>query len=211
MVCSMLVGMDKSNRSIAAAHKQEHVKLEEAQQKIVTLEESHQQIEAELADTKEQLDKFIEPTECNIATAPLYNIPLSEELQQYTYDQCLYYGIEDYYEIALAIMWQESNYTTDVVSSTNDYGIMQINKCNHNELYDVLNIVDIMDPKDNIQSGIYILHNLVKRSDDVHQVLVSYNMGPTRCKQLRAEGIYSSKYSRGVMDKAELILTNNYK
>ena len=39
---------------------------------------------------------------------PYYDIPLSKELQLYTYTKCEDLGIGNYYELVLAMMWQES-------------------------------------------------------------------------------------------------------
>jgi len=59
----------------------------------------------------------------------LYDVPLSEELQHYTQDLCKQYNVS--FPLVLAIMTKESTFRPDVVSGTDDYGIMQINSCNH--------------------------------------------------------------------------------
>ena len=70
----------------------------------------------------------------------LYDIQLSEELQHYTQDVCEEYGVS--YPLVIAIMKKESGFLPDAVSATNDYGIMQINGCNHEWLEGVLGITD---------------------------------------------------------------------
>ena len=63
-----------------------------------------------------------------------YDIPLSNELQEYTEDVCREYNIDE--KLVFAIIGRESAYQPDVISDTNDYGLMQINICNHTyELY----------------------------------------------------------------------------
>jgi hypothetical protein len=88
-------------------------------------------LSAALLESENRLRVFVDTNEVRTSAAPIYNIELSEELQEYTYAMCLNYGIVDHYELVLAMMWHESNFTPDVISRTNDYGIMQINVCNH--------------------------------------------------------------------------------
>lgn len=127
----------------------------------------------------------------------LYDVPLSEELQNYTQDACEEYGVS--YTLALAVMNQESRYQADAVSKTNDYGIMQINRGNHKWLEDELGITDWFDPEQNILAGVYVLSQF-SEYEDPHQILMSYNCGPTGAKKLWADGIYSTAYSRAVVE-----------
>lgn len=135
----------------------------------------------------------------------IYDVPLSEELQRYTQDVCEEYGVS--YPLVIALMKKESEFLPDTVSATNDYGIMQINQGNHEWLEVELGITDWFDPQQNILAGVYVLSQLNKY-EDVHQILMSYNCGPSGAKRLWAEGIYSTAYSRAVveiMDGLEVI------
>lgn len=152
-----------------------------------------------------ELNKLVEPAQFDVNPAPLYNIPLSDDLQEYTYNTCRYYGIEDYYELVLATMAHESNFDPDVISSTNDYGLMQINACNHSYLKETLGFVDIMDEKNNIESGIYMLSDYLHEYEDPHQALMVYNMGPSNAREQWQRGNYSSAYSRAVLQKLESV------
>lgn len=135
-------------------------------------------------------------------TVMIYDIPLSEELQEYTYDLCQEYGVD--YELVLAMMEYESSYRVEVISKTNDYGLMQINTCNHRWLKEELGIEDFLDAKQNILAGVYILSQLTARcGEDTNKVLMSYNFGEPDASGLWDQGIYSSKYSRGVISRAE--------
>lgn len=126
----------------------------------------------------------------------LYDISLPVELQNYTEELCNEYEVS--YPLVLAIMWQESRYQADAVSLTSDYGIMQINQVNHEWLEKELGITDWLDPKQNILAGIYILSAF--DYDDPHKVLMSYNCGPTGARSLWEDGIYSTAYSRAVVE-----------
>lgn len=171
-------------------------------------------IEADLELTKaykrineltKELDKFVDPIQYDGDPAPLYDIPLSDELQEYTYYTCTYYGIEDYYELVLATMAHESNFDPDAISATQDYGLMQINICNHSDLKKKLEFVDIMDEKSNIECGIYMLSDYLLEYEDPHKALMVYNMGPTNAREQWQRGNYSSVYSRAVLKKLELV------
>ena len=63
-----------------------------------------------------------------------FDVPLSKELQDYIRNLCDEYGIP--IELVIAIIDVESTFRANVVSKTNDYGLMQINKCNHEWLTD---------------------------------------------------------------------------
>lgn len=130
----------------------------------------------------------------------LYDIQLSEELQHYTQDVCEEYGVS--YPLVIAIMKKESEFRSDAVSSTNDYGIMQINGGNHEWLEWALGITDWFDPRQNILAGVYMLAQF-NGYEDVHQILMSYNCGPSGAKKLWAEGVYSTAYSRSVVEILE--------
>lgn len=130
----------------------------------------------------------------------LYDVPLSEELQHYTQDLCKQYNVS--FPLVLAIMMRESNFRPDVVSGTDDYGIMQINSCNHEWLEEELGITDWFDPEQNILAGVYILSG-IGPYEDVHKTLMSYNCGPSGARKLWADGVKSTAYSRAVVEILE--------
>ena len=127
----------------------------------------------------------------------IYDVPLSEELQRYTQDVCEEYGVS--YPLVIALMKKESEFLPDTISATNDYGIMQINQGNHEWLEGELGITDWFDPRQNILAGVYVLSQL-NGYEDVHQILMCYNCGPSGAKKLWAEGIYTTAYSRAVVE-----------
>ena len=135
----------------------------------------------------------------------IYDIKLSEELQRYTYELCNKYDIVDYYSLVLAVMWQESNFTPNLISRTNDYGLMQINRVNHKWLANKLGIVDFLDAEQNIEAGVYLLSEYLHEYENEHRALMSYNFGVNGAARHWAAGTYSSKYSRAVTAKQELL------
>lgn len=127
-----------------------------------------------------------------------FDIPLSKELQDYIRNLCDEYGVP--IELVIAIIDVESTFRADVVSKTNDYGLMQINKCNHEWLTDKLGVTDFLDPYQNIYSGVHILSShLEVTNGDIELALMRYNNGATGAKKLWDKGIYSTAYTQKIM------------
>lgn len=126
---------------------------------------------------------------------------LSEELQEYTYYLCEAYYLD--FDFVMALMYSESSFKADIVSSTNDYGLMQINSCNHKELSDKLGITDFTNPYQNIRAGVYILRGLFEKYDDAAKVCMAYNMGEYGASVLWQQGIFETSYSNKILAKAD--------
>ncbi len=131
----------------------------------------------------------------------IYDIPLSEELQNYTFEQCQKIDLDP--SLVLAVMKVESNFKSDLISKTNDYGLMQINKVNHQWLKKKLGITDFLNPKESIDCGIYMLADLFDKYSDIHQVLMAYNLGEGGMKRAWKKGIRFTGYSRKVIGAKE--------
>ena len=132
------------------------------------------------------------------------SIPLSEDLQRYAYQKCKEYNIE--YPVLLGLMRKESTFNPSAKSSTGDYGLCQINQCNHNWMREVFGSDwDPMNPYDSIDASVYILDNYIKtyNCDNYHVLLMNYNMGHNNAVECFGKGIYSSKYSRAIMSYAK--------
>lgn len=124
------------------------------------------------------------------------------EYQDYVWNLLKEYGHEDQYELVLAMIYHESGYNISLVSKTNDYGLMQINQCNHKWLRETLGITNFLDPYQSIDAGVYMISKLFDKYD-AEQALVCYNMGEGGALR---KGITSSKYSRGVFADVELLV-----
>ena len=134
--------------------------------------------------------------------AVYFDVPLSKELQDYIRNLCDEYGVP--IELVIAVIDVESTFRADVVSETNDYGLMQINKCNHEWLTDKLGVTDFLDPYQNINSGIHILSgHLEVTNGDIELALMRYNNGATGAKKLWDKGIYSTAYTQKIMTAYE--------
>lgn len=142
----------------------------------------------------------------NMPSEFVYNsdIPLSEDIQKYAYNKCQESGID--YHVFLGLMRKESTFNPEAVSKTNDYGLCQINKGNHSWLREVFGSDwDPMNPYDNIDASIFILSKYIKdyNCDNYHILLMNYNMGHGNAVECFNSGIYSSEYSRAIMEYAK--------
>lgn len=165
------------------------------------------------ADKVSALPITIEASEVIIESKPqyqsvtYYDIPLDHEYQDYIRKECESANVN--MELVLAVMQVESSFDSSEVSQTNDYGIMQINECNHTYLKERLGIVDFLDPYNSAKAGIYMLSKL-NWCENESQMLMCYNMGTTGAKRYWNDGIYESNYSRKVLQAKEEIGGKRY-
>lgn len=136
-----------------------------------------------------------------------YKSYLNEEYQDYLYEMCIKYDVVDYYTMFIAQMYHESTFRPNLISKTNDYGLMQINKCNHDWLSQKLGSNNFLDPYISIEAGVYMMSNYLHKYNDVEKALVCYNRGESAVRK----GTYSTNYSKGVLYDMTLLveLTNN--
>lgn len=124
--------------------------------------------------------------------------PMEVEYQGFLYLMAEKYDLDFY--LLVALIETESDFRADLISETNDYGLMQINEMNHEWLSEELGITDFIDPYQNMKAGCYVLSKLMDSCDgNVTKALMSYNMGYEEADTLWKNGIYSTKYS----DKVE--------
>jgi len=128
-------------------------------------------------------------------------VSLDKDLQEFIY--CLSYGYNIDYAFVMGVIQTESSFDSDTVSSTNDYGLMQINKINHEWLKEKLGITDFLDPYQSSRSGVYILRNLFEKYETPEKVLMAYNMGETGAAKLWKQGIYETNYTIKVLSNMQ--------
>lgn len=135
-----------------------------------------------------------EPSRCRDDIVSDGNL-LSYELQEVMQDCGEEYGVP--YALLLAMADVESRFDPDAASSTNDYGLMQINQCNHAWLQEMG--IDPLDPAGNIEAGAYIISQHLQSYGEPELALMAYNCGPSGAKKLWEAGTYQTDYSRKVM------------
>ena len=123
-----------------------------------------------------------------------YESTLDLELQDYLYETCKKYGIEDHYELLMAQMYNESRFDTNIISKTNDYGLMQINICNHEWLSEELGVVNFLDPYQSIECGVFMMSDFLSKYSEA-TALTAYNSGEDKVKN----GMSSSEYSDKIL------------
>lgn len=134
-----------------------------------------------------------------------WDVPLSEEIQDYIRMLSMEYSVPE--ELILAMIEVESSFRPSVVSSTGDYGYMQINECNHEWLKNELGVTDFLDPYQNILCGVYILSGHLEKTDgDIAKALMRYNNGPTGAYRLWEQGVYETSYTKKITTAYEFYI-----
>lgn len=106
---------------------------------------------------------------------PLYDVPLSADLQEHIKELCDDYGVD--MPLALAIIGQESNYRPDAVGDNgNSLGLMQIQPRWHQGRMDDLGVTDLLDPYQNVTVGIDLLADLIEKGG-TRWAIMAYNAG----------------------------------
>lgn len=140
-------------------------------------------------------------TEAETITEPdkqYYNIPLSNEMQDYIFETAKRYEVPP--ELVIAIIQKESNYKTDATGAAGEQGYMQIHPVNFEWLSEELGITDFYDPEQNILAGIYMLSGLCERYETQNEILMCYNCGEGGAKKLWNKGITETEYCRRIAD-----------
>ena len=125
------------------------------------------------------------------------DVPMDEDLQEFVFYLSATYEMD--FTFVMALIQQESGFRSDVVSATNDYGLMQINEVNHQYLKEQLEIADFLNPYDNIRAGMFILRKLFEKYETPAKVLMAYNMGEGGASRLWEQGIFEINYSKSVL------------
>lgn len=129
------------------------------------------------------------------------DIPMSYELQAMLYGACLEFEVP--YELALAVIEQETNFRNVTGDDGASEGYMQVQQRFHKDRMDELGVTDLMDPESNFRVACHYLRDLFDRYGDTHKVLMAYNAGPSGAAKLWSEGIMTSSYSRSVMERMQ--------
>lgn len=105
-----------------------------------------------------------------------FDVPLSHSLQRYIYEICADENVP--VTLVYAMIEHESQFNPEIVSKTDDYGLMQINEVNHTWLNEEYRCADMLDPYQNVFCGVKIIGEYVNRYDgDLTKALMAYNMG----------------------------------
>ena len=106
------------------------------------------------------------------------------------------YGLP--WQLVRAVCWVESGLNPNAISSTGDYGLMQVSYVNHGWL----GLTDPLDPESNLRAGCTILKTAIDNSDgDFTKALMRYNRGDAYAMSQWSQGIFSTAYTDKVLGK----------
>jgi len=125
------------------------------------------------------------------------DVPMSEEEQEFIFYLAAGYNVD--FALVMAMIQHESKFQPNAVSNTQDYGLMQINTCNHDYLTKMLGVTDFLDPYQNIRAGMFTLRKLFEKYQDTDMVLMAYNMGENGASRLWEQGIYETSYTQDIL------------
>jgi hypothetical protein len=187
----------------STATKVEEVELPE---EVDTQQEEYKNIELEAEKVaKQEALKNKKPNKLYYVNDNGWKAYLDEAYQDYLYEMCVKYDVVEYYTLFLAQMYHETTFRLNLISETNDYGLMQINICNHDWLRKELGFpadASFLDPYISIESGVYIMSGYLNKYNDVEKALVCYNRGEGAIRK----GTYSTKYSKGILEDMNLLV-----
>lgn len=121
---------------------------------------------------------------------------MPKEHQEFLFYLCAGYNLD--FTLVMALIEQESTFRADIVSKSNDYGYMQINKINHQWLTETIGITDFLDPYQNMRAGCFILRQLFEKYQDADLVLMAYNMGENGASKLWQQNVFSTQYTEKI-------------
>ena len=131
-----------------------------------------------------------------------FDVPLSHSLQTYIYEVCA--DEEVPVTLVLAMIDHESKFNPEIVSATDDYGLMQINRINYDKLAEDYQCADMLNSYQNVFCGVKIIGSLLKEYDnDYTKALMAYNMGEYGAKKAWSNGITSTDYTVNVLGLRE--------
>lgn len=129
----------------------------------------------------------------------LYDVPLSESLQRYLNEVCADENVP--VTLVLAMIEHESQFNPEAVSSTDDYGLMQINNVNHDWLEEDYRCADMLNPYQNVFCGVKIVAQYIEKYEgDYNKALMAYNMGDYGARKAWENGIETSQYSKAILE-----------
>ena len=125
------------------------------------------------------------------------DIPLDDETQLLLYQASCVAGVQ--YELALAVVWKETNFRNVVGDSGASIGYMQVQPRWHSERMEHLGVTDLADAYGNFLVGCDYLAELLEKDRGVEWALMAYNGGPSYAnKMAKAEKV--SQYAQKVLN-----------
>lgn len=125
------------------------------------------------------------------------DVPLDETEQAYLYDAAEEFGVP--YELALAVVWRETEFKNSIGDGGASYGYMQVQPRWWSDLAAELGVSDLLDPEGNFRTGCAILAMYLEKYGGTHKALMAYNCGEPKASRLWSSGVTSTEYSESVV------------
>ena len=135
------------------------------------------------------------------------DIPLDAEEQRLLWQACEETGIT--YELALAVIWKETNFRNVKGDGGDSYGYMQVQPRWHSERMDRYGVTDLMDPYGNFLVGCDYLAELAAKDRGIEWVLHGYNGGPSYANDMAKAG-KTSQYVKDVLNYMNILKTEDF-
>ena len=125
------------------------------------------------------------------------DVPLDAETQRLLYKACGETGIR--YELALAVIWQETDFRNIVGDGGDSIGYMQVQPRWHSERMERLGVSDLADPYGNFLVACDFLSELLEKHD-LTDALTKYNSGKTG----------NSQYAENVLNYMNILTMEDF-
>ena len=135
------------------------------------------------------------------------DIPLDAEVQQQLWQACEETGIT--YELALAVIWKETNFRNITGDGGESFGYMQVQPRWHSDRMDRYGVTDLMDPYGNFLVGCDYLAELAAKDRGIEWMLHAYNGGPAYANNLAKAG-KTSQYAKDVLNYMNILITEDF-
>ena len=130
------------------------------------------------------------------------DIPLDAETQILLEQACDETGI--LFELALSVIWQETNFQNVVGDGGDSIGYMQVQPRWHRDRMERLGVSDLADPYGNFLVGCDYLAEMIDKDRGLEWALHAYNGGPTYANNMaKAEKV--SQYARDVLNYMNIL------
>ena len=130
------------------------------------------------------------------------DIPMDAEHQRLLYKACGETGIR--YELALAVIWQETDFRNIEGDGGESYGYMQVQPKHHEERMERLGVTDLNDPYSNFLVGCDYLIELEAKDNGIEWMLMAYNGGPSYANDMAKAGTVS-QYAKNVLNYMKIL------
>lgn len=130
------------------------------------------------------------------------DIPMDAEHQRLLYKACGETGIR--YELALAVIWQETDFRNVEGDGGESHGYMQVQKKHHEERMERLGVTDLNDPYSNFLVGCDYLFELAEKDNGTEWMLMAYNGGPSYANDMAKAGTVS-QYAKNVLNYMKIL------